>query len=99
MDMIELKKTVDKCSIEGKRIFAIVATLGTTVRGAIDPIDIIGRICNGRNIWLHIDGSIGGIFSITNLPINGIINVHLANSITINPVSYTHLTLPTKLAV
>ena len=68
LDMIELKKNIDICSKEGKRIFAIVATLGTTVRGAIDPIDDIGRICNERNIWLHIDGSIGGIFSITNLP-------------------------------
>ena len=56
--MIELKKTVDKCSIEGKRIFAIVATLGTTVRGAIDPIDNISKFCNERNIWLHIDGSV-----------------------------------------
>ena len=44
MDMIELKKTVNKCSIEGKRIFAIVATLGTTVRGAIDPIDNLSLI-------------------------------------------------------
>ena len=69
MDMFELKNAIDKCSNEGKKIFAIVATLGTTVRGAIDPIHIISRICNERNIWLHIDGSIGGIFSITNLPI------------------------------
>ena len=99
MDMIELKKTVDKCSIEGKRIFAIVATLGTTVRGAIDPIDNISKFCNERNIWLHIDGSIGGIFSITNLPINGIINVHLANSITINPQKILGITKTSSLLI
>ena len=85
MDIIDLKKSIDKCSKEGKRIFSIVATLGTTIRGAIDPIEKISRICKERNIWLHIDGSIGGIFSITNIPINEIINVNLANSITINP--------------
>ena len=99
MDMIELKKTVDKCSIEGKRIFAIVATLGTTVRGAIDPIDNISKFCNERNIWLHIDGSIGGIFSITNLPINGIINVNLANSITINPQKILGITKTSSLLI
>ena len=99
MDMIELKKTVDKCSIEGKRIFAIVATLGTTVRGAIDPIDNISKLCNERNIWLHIDGSIGGIFSITNLPINGIINVNLANSITINPQKILGITKTSSLLI
>jgi len=85
MDMIDLKNTIDNCSNNGKKIFSVVATLGTTIRGAIDPIEKISKICNERNIWLHVDGSIGGIFSITNLPINGIKDVKLANSITINP--------------
>ena len=85
MDMIDLINSIDKCSTEGKKVFSIVATLGTTIRGAIDSIDEISRICKERKIWLHIDGSIGGIFAITNIPINGISNVNLANSITINP--------------
>ncbi|MDC3171355.1 aminotransferase class V-fold PLP-dependent enzyme [Prochlorococcus sp. AH-716-E13] len=85
MDMVDLNNTIDKCAKEGKKIFSIVATLGTTIRGAIDPIRTIARICKQRNIWLHIDGSIGGIFAITKIPINGIFNVNLANSITINP--------------
>ncbi len=85
MDIIELKKTIDKCSDEGKKIFSVVATLGTTIRGAIDPIETISKICKERNIWLHIDGSIGGIFAITKIPINGLNNVNSANSITINP--------------
>jgi len=99
MDMIELNKIIDKCSNEGKSIFAIVATLGTTVRGAIDPINKISRICNDRNIWLHIDGSIGGIFSITNLPINGIVNVKLANSITINPQKILGITKTSSILI
>ncbi|MDC3118705.1 aminotransferase class V-fold PLP-dependent enzyme [Prochlorococcus sp. AH-716-K03] len=99
MDMIELKKTIDKCSNDGKKIFAIVATLGTTVRGAIDPIDKISRICNERNIWLHIDGSIGGIFSITNLSINRINNVDLANSITINPQKILGITKTSSILI
>jgi len=37
MDIQNLRKTIDKCFIDNKKIFAIVATLGTTVRGAIDP--------------------------------------------------------------
>jgi len=35
MDINDLRKSLDKCSIENKKIFAIVATLGTTVRGAL----------------------------------------------------------------
>ncbi len=85
MNIVDLKKNIDKCSKYGKRIFCIVATLGTTIRGAIDPINNISRICKDRNIWLHIDGSIGGIFGITKIPINEIKNINFANSITINP--------------
>ena len=85
MDMIDLKITIDKCCEEGKKIFSIVATIGTTIRGAIDPIENISKICKERNIWLHIDGSIGGIFAITSIPIIGISHVNYANSITINP--------------
>ena len=85
MDIIDLKNTIDKCYLEGKKIFSIVATLGTTMRGAIDPINDISKICKERDIWFHIDGSIGGIFAITKNPINGISKVNFANSITINP--------------
>ena len=53
MDISDLRKSLDKCSIENKKIFAIVATLGTTVRGAIDPIKEISEICKQRKIWLH----------------------------------------------
>ncbi len=85
MDMIDLISCIDKCHEQGKKIFSIVATLGTTIRGAIDPIEHISRICNERNIWLHIDGSIGGIFAITKIPINGINHINFAKSMTINP--------------
>ena len=97
MDINNLRKTLDKCSIENKKIFAIVATLGTTVRGAIDPIKDISEICKERNIWLHIDGSIGGIFAVTSIPIEGLNNINQANSITINPQKIIGITKTSSL--
>ena len=85
MDINNLKSSIDKCFEDGKKIFTVVATLGTTIRGAIDPIEQISQICKERKIWLHIDGSIGGIFAITKIPINGINSINFADSITINP--------------
>ncbi len=38
---------------------AVVATGGTTLTGAIDPIDSIADVCAGRGVWLHIDGAYG----------------------------------------
>jgi len=97
MDINNLRKTIDKCCIDNKKIFAIVATLGTTVRGAIDPIKEIGVICKERNIWLHIDGSIGGIFAVTTIPIGGLNNINQANSITINPQKIIGITKTSSL--
>ena len=97
MDIHSLRRTLDKCSIENKKIFAIVATLGTTVRGAIDPIKDISEICKERNIWLHIDGSIGGIFAVTSIPIEGLNYINQANSITINPQKIIGITKTSSL--
>jgi len=97
MDINDLRNSLDKCSIENKKIFAIVATLGTTVRGAIDPIKEISEICKQRDIWLHIDGSIGGIFAITSIPIEGLNNINQANSITINPQKIIGITKTSSL--
>ncbi len=97
MDIQNLRESLYKCSTENKKIFAIVATLGTTVRGAIDPIKDISEICKERNIWLHIDGSIGGIFAVTSIPIEGLNNLNQANSITINPQKIIGITKTSSL--
>ena len=41
------------------RIFAIVATAGTTNLGIIDDLDGIGKAANDRGIWYHVDGAYG----------------------------------------
>jgi len=82
---------------DNKKIFAIVATLGTTVRGAIDPIKDISDICKEKDIWLHIDGSIGGIFALASFPTEGLNNINQANSITINPQKIIGITKTSSL--
>ena len=100
MDISKLNSEIKNSKSLGKKIFSIVGTLGTTIRGSIDPIYDIGNICKENNIWFHIDGSIGGIFSISNNKfqnIEEINNLYLANSITINPQKVLGITKTSSL--
>ena len=60
-----LEQSIKKDLETGHAPFMVVATLGTTVMGAIDPIDEISEICKSYNLWFHIDGAYCGsvIFS------------------------------------
>ena len=41
------------------RIFAVVATAGTTNLGIIDDLDGVGQAAITRDIWFHVDGAYG----------------------------------------
>jgi aromatic-L-amino-acid/L-tryptophan decarboxylase len=44
---------------EGVVPVAVVATAGTTLTGAVDPLDAIAEVCERHGVWLHIDGAYG----------------------------------------
>jgi glutamate/tyrosine decarboxylase-like PLP-dependent enzyme len=39
--------------------FLVVATMGTTVAGALDPIREIAKVCGAQDAWLHVDAAWG----------------------------------------
>ena len=54
-----LAEALDDDLADGITPIAVVATSGTTLTGAIDPIDQIADVCAGRGVWLHVDGAYG----------------------------------------
>lgn len=58
----KLAEAVAKDLAEGAVPCAIIATAGTTVIGAFDPIREIASVAKKHDIWLHVDGAFGGTF-------------------------------------
>lgn len=56
----ELAARIREDREEGKAPFLVVATLGTTGAGAIDPVAEIADIADEEGIWLHADAAWGG---------------------------------------
>jgi aromatic-L-amino-acid decarboxylase len=54
-----LAQAIDADLAAGVTPVAVVATAGTTLTGAIDPIAEIADVCSERGIWLHVDGAYG----------------------------------------
>lgn len=81
-----LQKKIDGLSpVDRKRLFAVVATGGTTNAGIIDDLETVADVCEKEDLWFHVDAAYGGgalaAKSVRHL-FNGI---ERADSITIDP--------------
>ena len=70
---------------QGRPCIAVVATAGTTVRGAIDPIPALAELCRDQGLWLHVDGAIGAVFALCPGTAKLMAGLGQADSITVNP--------------
>ncbi|MFZ9849585.1 MAG: pyridoxal phosphate-dependent decarboxylase family protein [Vulcanococcus sp.] len=81
----------------GRPVLAVVATAGTTVRGAVDPIGPIAALCRRHGVWLHVDGAIGAVFALVPAHASRVPELGLADSLTVNPQKLLGITKTSSL--
>ncbi|MFM1878174.1 MAG: hypothetical protein RLZZ241_1040 [Bacteroidota bacterium] len=67
------------------RLFAIVATGGTTNAGIIDDLDGIATLCEREGLWFHVDAAYGGGALLADSVRSLFKGIEKADSITIDP--------------
>ncbi len=82
MDVKHLEKCIQEAEDQGRASLAVVATSGTTVLGAFDPITEIHAITESKKIWLHVDAAWGGPALFTDRLKAQVKGIHLADSVT-----------------
>ena len=82
---------------EGRPVLAVVATAGTTVRGAVDPLAAISDLCRRHGVWLHVDGAIGAVFGLSQQHKHLVPDLDRADSLTVNPQKLLGITKTSSL--
>lgn len=91
MDVKDLSSKIVSVINNGQAPFAVVATLGTTVTGNIDPIQDIASICKTHNLWLHADAIYGGAIILSKKEKHRLKGIENADSIAFNPQKWMHI--------
>lgn len=74
MRIDDLDATLDEADRAGEHVLAVVAVVGTTEEGAVDPVDEILNLRATRHaagfgsFWLHADGAYGGYLRTMTIP-------------------------------
>jgi L-2,4-diaminobutyrate decarboxylase len=92
-----LERHIRSLERDGIPIIAVVATAGTTVRGAVDPLPEVGRLCRDHGLWLHVDGAIGAAFALAPRHRSLVAGLGAADSLTFNPQKVIGITKTSSL--
>ncbi|MDP1661362.1 MAG: pyridoxal-dependent decarboxylase, partial [Phycisphaerales bacterium] len=70
----ELLRVIDDVERQGEHVLAVVAVVGSTEEGSVDPVDAIAALREHReqtgrsSFWLHADGAYGGYLRTVTIP-------------------------------
>ncbi len=91
MSTAELERRIAADRAAGNDPFCIVASAGTVVSGAIDPLAKIAAIARREGLWLHVDACYGGFARLAPSVRERFAGLELADSIALDPHKWLYL--------
>ena len=67
IDVAAAREVLAAAAAEGREVFCIVASAGSTPTGAIDPLDALADLAAETGAWLHVDGAHAGAFLVSDV--------------------------------
>ena len=90
MEVEALERALLEDRAQGHRPFLVVATVGTTATGAVDPIGRLADLASREGLWLHADAAWGGIALLSDALRDHVAGIARADSVTWD----AHKTMP-----
>ncbi|XP_069120622.1 cysteine sulfinic acid decarboxylase-like [Argopecten irradians] len=85
MSTTDLEQKIQTLKSKGEEPLCVVATSGTTVIGAFDPLNEVADICEKYKLWMHVDAAWGGAVLLSKKHKTLMSGVERADSLTWNP--------------
>ena len=79
-----LRDLIESDVSDGRQPIAVVATAGTTLTGAVDPIGRVAGVCSDFGVWLHVDGAYGLPAASTQRARHLFVGLELADSVSLD---------------
>lgn len=93
MDVAALEQLVLADRAAGCHAVCVVANAGDVNTGAIDPLDAIADVCERAGLWLHVDGSYGGLAAGAPRVGGALAGLRRADSVSLDPHKWLYAPL------
>ncbi|NWF70562.1 MAG: aminotransferase class I/II-fold pyridoxal phosphate-dependent enzyme [Chloroflexi bacterium] len=85
ISLSDLRRQVAEDRAAGKRPFAVIANIGGTNTGVIDPLTELADFCHHEGMWLHGDAAYGGAVILSSRKSHMLKGMDRLDSVTIDP--------------